>query len=388
MAVHDNPRYATVQKFVILKSHLSGQALQCIKGIPVTEACYSTAVDALKERFCKTERVKEEIIKQLLSMPGVSDSLAAIRSFADHLTSHIRTLAAMGVQTESFSSLLLPVAKDKLPEAWRLQWARQRSSSANLDEFLTFLRTELNIREEASAGQERKQTPERQQVVPTVSALSVSNRHPVQSRDWMCAACRKHKHGLGKCFVYQRMTPQERWSVVKQSGLCFQCLGPHHVRECQSSNCQTCHLPHHSSLHLTHHDSVPPTRAVSRTGGDPAPVGVQSHPQRSEAPRPHVSTGATGSWRPERRQQCSTAVESDHVSGGSVPIFYNQTVLVNAVGPRGTKQVRVMIDGGSDSSFIRSTVADELGLVTLGQGTFECIAFQEHIEEARTYDQT
>ena len=130
VVVHSNPRYATVQKFAILKSHLSGPALQCLKGIPVTEACYTTAIDALKERFLKTERVKDEIIKELLNMPCVSDSLAAIQSFTDHLTSHIRTLATMGVATETFSSLLLPIAKEKLPESWRLQWARQRSSTA------------------------------------------------------------------------------------------------------------------------------------------------------------------------------------------------------------------------------------------------------------------
>ncbi|XP_043209421.1 uncharacterized protein LOC122374634 isoform X7 [Amphibalanus amphitrite] len=68
-------------------------------------------------------------------------------------------------------------------------------------------------------------------------------------------------------------------------------------------------------------------------------------------------------------------------------VCYNQTVLVDAVGPLGTKQVRVMIDGGSDSSFIRASVAEELGLAVLGQGTFACIGFPERVEEARTYDQ-
>ena len=144
--VHGNTRYAVVQNFAILKSHLSGAALQCLKGIPVTEACYSSAIETLKSRFCRSNRVRDEIIKQLLNMLSVSDNIAAMRSFADHLTSHVRTLDAMGVGTESFSSLLLPVAKDKLPESWKLQWARLRSSSADLDEFLAFLDGEREFR--------------------------------------------------------------------------------------------------------------------------------------------------------------------------------------------------------------------------------------------------
>ena len=64
-----------------------------------------------------------------------------------------------------------------------------------------------------------------------------------------------------------------------------------------------------------------------------------------------------------------------------------QTVLVEASGPGGACEVRALIDGGSDSSFIRSSLAEQLGLESVGQGTFACVGFLERTEEARVYDQ-
>ena len=48
--------------------------------------------------------------------------------------------------------------------------------------------------------------------------------------------------------------------------------------------------------------------------------------------------------------------------------------------------VRVLLDGGSDSSFIRSSVAEELGLITTQSSMFACIGFQEKVEEPRLYN--
>lgn len=71
-------------------------------------------------------------------------------------------------------------------------------------------------------------------------------------------------------------------------------------------------------------------------------------------------------------------------------MFIVQTALVDAVGLRGVRPVRptrLLIDGGSDASFIRASLAEELDLETVGQGTFACVGFKERLEETRQYDQ-
>lgn len=51
ISVHNNPGFVDIQKFVVLKSHLAGAALQSIQGIPVTHAGYCEAVIVLKKPF-------------------------------------------------------------------------------------------------------------------------------------------------------------------------------------------------------------------------------------------------------------------------------------------------------------------------------------------------
>ena len=59
ISVHDNHAYADVQKFVLLKSHLTGPALRAIQGIPVSGDGYPEAIQALKDRF-QQEDVRRE----------------------------------------------------------------------------------------------------------------------------------------------------------------------------------------------------------------------------------------------------------------------------------------------------------------------------------------
>ncbi|XP_043206566.1 uncharacterized protein LOC122372946 [Amphibalanus amphitrite] len=67
-------------------------------------------------------------------------------------------------------------------------------------------------------------------------------------------------------------------------------------------------------------------------------------------------------------------------------LCYMQTALVEASGPRGTCQLRVLLDGGSDSSYVRTSAAELLGLPTVGRGVFACLGFQERLEEPRMYE--
>ena len=114
IAVHDNPKFANVQKFVVLKSHLAGVALKSIQGIPVTGDGYTQAVEVLKERFDLEDVRKETLLKELLNMPSVRHGdLMGMWSLIDHLSAHTRALRTLGVVPESFSSLLLPVVKEK-----------------------------------------------------------------------------------------------------------------------------------------------------------------------------------------------------------------------------------------------------------------------------------
>ena len=54
--------------------------------------------------------------------------------------------------------------------------------------------------------------------------------------------------------------------------------------------------------------------------------------------------------------------------------------------PYGPRILRALLDGGSDASYIRKTVAEEMGLEVIGSDTFARVGFQERAEKPRTYN--
>ena len=478
VSVHSNKRYADVQKFVLLKSLLGNVPKQVIEGIPVSEEGYRAAVDVLIRRYARDDVRRDMLLKQLLELPGVSknDNLTAMHSLIDQLTARVRGLEALGVTSDSFSSILLPVVKEKLPEAWRLEWARVQPASADFSSFLDFLQREMEVREQAAAGPAGAASAERTRPSTSWATASGLTAHrqvggphpraqPGRSVAGMgaggCVACGGPKHGLAQCVVYGSQDVPTRWSIVRQASLCFVCLGPHLARDCRSSNCRACGERHHTSLHSEPgqhrgagaRDRLPPiqradsrpqpsppycqgsvqpalqppspaSQQLQRPGWSPAvhrqamnvaatsAVDVpQSAEQPSAAPQsappqPPMPFSCTATnvhtacalpelhvnVAPSAMAHCSS--DGPHCMESASPdspnacdsVCYMQTALVEASGPRGTCQLRVLLDGGSDSSYVRTSAAELLGLPTVGRGVFACLSFQERQEEPRMYE--
>ena len=92
------------------------------------------------------------------------------------------------------------------------------------------------------------------------SATSTLNSQQIQVQQkmgWNCQACGQGQHGLARCARYHQMKVEDRWEVVKKAGLCFQCLGPHRVRNCRSKRCPFCSGQHHTSLHRGDRNTQP-----------------------------------------------------------------------------------------------------------------------------------
>lgn len=378
LSVHDNPSYANVQKFVVLKSHLAGAALRTIQGIPVTSDAYGQAITVLKDRFERDEERKEALMKELLNMPAVrGGDLKGMRSLIDHLSSHTRALETLGVPSSSFSSLLLPIVKNKIPEDWRLEWARlERSTFA---EFIQFLNKEIRLRESAK-GVATQASPDAHHLSPSVTSTLTTHREPYsvgsksvpRPRLLKCCACGGTHRRLDECKTFSAMTVEERWETAKKSRACFRCLGSgHHARICRCGPCSECGRFHHILLHSS--GSRPPVPGVPHSGHVLSPEAM-----------PFTTRTSDQGDRAEMEPPSSSHRYIARGVDGCRSFF--QTAVVEATGPKGSRKVRILLDGGSDSSYIRSSLAEELGLRVLGSGVFACVGFQERREEARTYN--
>ena len=105
VAVHDNPEIPPVQKFVYLKSLLTGEAAGYVANIKTEEANYDVAV--------------QRLITKLTDMKPLEQSNKAMRDAVDELCA----LQLQGVTPKQYGALLMPLIESKLPKDWRLEWA-------------------------------------------------------------------------------------------------------------------------------------------------------------------------------------------------------------------------------------------------------------------------
>eukprot|EP00794_Sanderia_malayensis_P011463 gene11463-biopygen9142 len=151
-SVNDSENLADVDKLKYLRGFLEEPARSVIAGIPTTDSSYETAVGLLKSRYANPAVIQRAHINQLLNLAPVFNekNTARLRSFHDHIQTHFRGLEALGVDTITYSSVIVPVLIEKLPEGIRLGMLRDVGKSHldwNLEEMLGALSKELEIKE-------------------------------------------------------------------------------------------------------------------------------------------------------------------------------------------------------------------------------------------------
>ncbi|XP_065280448.2 uncharacterized protein [Dermacentor albipictus] len=155
-AVHGNDGLSTAEKFLYLRSVLSGKAAAAIAGIQVTGANYTTAIELLKERFGRRDVLIQEHLNQLLDLPPIQNEKEHIglRRLYDHLQRNIAGLTALGVKTDSYGALLFSALLRMLPTHLVVRYYK-RLSTANKDDGISikslqaFMKTEVESREKA-----------------------------------------------------------------------------------------------------------------------------------------------------------------------------------------------------------------------------------------------
>ena len=105
-AVNRNTNISRIQKFTYLKSCVTGAGESAISGLPVTEDNYETAIDILRDRFGKPQLLISNHMEALLKLPIVSSvhETKNLRDLYDKIEINIRSLKALGVESESVSS--------------------------------------------------------------------------------------------------------------------------------------------------------------------------------------------------------------------------------------------------------------------------------------------
>jgi len=225
--IHKNESLNDVDKFNYLRSLLGGAALSAISGLAITKDNYNAAIEILGDRFGQRHVVISAHMDALMKIPVVTDNddIKKLRRVYDQVESHIRSLEALEVNSESYGCLLVPVVLNHLPDEMRLILSRKfepKDGVWELDKVLQGLKAEIEARERAglvaAGGRSSRESAEMGRPTAAVLYAGASNNG--------CVFC-NGKHAAVNCRIVTE--PNARRAHLRRRGRCFICLRSGHL---------------------------------------------------------------------------------------------------------------------------------------------------------------
>ncbi|PFX29435.1 Exonuclease [Stylophora pistillata] len=225
-AVHSNPGLTKIDKFSYLASLLEGSASRAIEGLPVTEENYDSAVEILKKRFGKPQQLISAHMEELhkLNICAV-DKPSQLRFLCDKISVNIRGLKALGVKSEQYGSLLIPIIMAKLPDEIRIQVARNTSQDVwEIDSLLDLIQSEIDAREmseKMKAATEQVKRPSSAKTPPPTAGTIFGATSNTESNVPKCVYCTE-RHFSASC---NKVTDiNARKDILRRDKRCFMCF--------------------------------------------------------------------------------------------------------------------------------------------------------------------
>jgi len=354
--VHNNIGMSKVDKFSYLKSLLEGAAARTIQGLTLSDANYDSAIVMLEERFGRPKEILAAHMDELYKIPSCTvDRPSALRSVYDKIVAHLRGLETLKLTAEQYG-LLTPVIISKFPTDVCLRISRESEGKVwNVAQVLKIIKQEVEAREASENTFVNPTRSTSHSVRPPVSHNPTGSSLVINSSNVSCVYCHQN-HFSASCTKVVNL--KDRKDILMKSGRCFNCLrGNHKSKDCDSSkNCRYCHRRHHQSI-------------------------CEQCPTIKREP---VTPDKGGVTRLNTDQQFSVNNFASQVDGKRVVLL--QTAHVEATGDRATIPVRVLLDNGSQLSYITTSVKTRLKLKPIQQERLSLNTFGSNSFTTRGYD--
>ena len=323
--VDGNPKLSDVEKLSYLKDRLKGKALDCIKGLPITNASYGVAKKNLQDRFGNPQQSVEAHYEALMKMPNCSSTTTSLRSFYDSLETHLRSLEALAQDTTS--TLLVTLVLDKIPKDVKLQLElKQDGKDWSVQQLRAALSSLITAKERAEGTPQHEQREKKP--ISTGQALLSNGSVPKQPK---CIYCQK-AHYSDECSAFKTIDERKK----ELGARCFICLKAAHL----AKDCHVKRSCYHCKRKSHHRSLCPEKFAVNRTS-----------PQNGNA---QLNVKAN-----EFQPKTSHAM----VTSTDVRCVLMQTAVTTAIGPNGEEcTVRILFDTGASRSYVNKDISERLHL--------------------------
>ena len=128
-------------------------ALETISGLTLSSQNYSEAINLLKNRNGNLQTLINSYMKQFVNLETVTkaNDVIRLRKLFNKVENSVQNLRSLGVDSNNYGKLLVPVLNSKLPSDMHTLSARKFSGKVwDLDEMLKLFRCELEAKEQAS----------------------------------------------------------------------------------------------------------------------------------------------------------------------------------------------------------------------------------------------
>lgn len=247
--VHKNTQLPSIDKFNYLVSLLEEQALRSIKGLAITEDNYQAAIYILQERFGNSQQIISAHMDELPKIqPSNGEKPTQLRYIYDKISVNVRGLEELGIHSEQYGSLLIPVVMSKLPAEVRLQMARKTEKDVwAIRDLLEIVPKEVEARElsehvKANNDTKRAQTPRNVSSAASLVAQCAQGKNSFTIKRAFCGK----QHYSASCEAVQKLSDWK--DTLRKSGRCFVCLQFGHRGNQCSRKCGQCSGNHHQSI--------------------------------------------------------------------------------------------------------------------------------------------
>ncbi|XP_066909329.1 uncharacterized protein [Halyomorpha halys] len=344
--IHSRHDIDDVQKFHYLKSVLKGSAMQNISAVSISPVGYKQAWESLTKKY-DSERIQATFyLTKILNFKRLEKGdLSNLEAFS---AVHFGALVIRGKTREDFEREY--GSKPKLP-TW--------------EEFAVFIqRQAVRLQSEAlltSTAPEPFQT--KTGYSKCTRQVPMKTDSPVNSTK--CPACKK-SHRIYDCPSFKTLTPQQRCDCIRGLHRCINCLASGHFsNQCSSKvSCRHCGRRHHSLLHFFSKESrksESPHRTVISFRSRITPITAQNSVNNSNTALASANPSAAISSNISDSDRFKNAIVSMSAMG-RINVLLG-TALAKIRDHRGRwHDLRILIDSGSQRSFITAEWAQKLNL--------------------------
>ncbi|VDL64515.1 unnamed protein product [Nippostrongylus brasiliensis] len=383
-----NQDLTDLQKFNYLLSSLKGEARQSISRFHVSATNYSKAIEHLRKRYGSKDGIIIDLNRSLSTCVARGPTTADQRHLYDRLSALVSQLEEQSENVDSQLTIQTVLHKfhgriQRAAMEQRLQDDGRDNIDWTLNRWLTTIDTIIT----------------KEEILKDMLATTTETRKRSPTREkWKgngaCECCGNMEHKWNFCPKIP--SPQARKAFLVDTRRCLNCASRfHQASSCQSGNCRKCGGKHHTAicykgnLREQGREEKPPT-ATQRVTQAPKEHKSASHlhqkrstikrssRQPTNFSRQHAVTSETMEQEPPNEE--NTAVL--HVNEGpnktssarkKVILLAGSTNVLDSSGSM--RSVTVLLDTGSELSFVEESLAQELALPVKGNSSLNISTF-------------